>query len=262
MDIKRVSGFVFKQITKSTIRLSRTNQLRANSYFPHDLGLRTSILNIRNTDQKCFAWSILAKIFPPERNNHTTRVLNYTPYESHLNMDGVEYPVKIQDIPKFETQNEGIAINVFALQKSNDINILYPTYMANHRNRRTEIDLLYLEKDGNTHYCLIKDLNSLFSINGNRASVCRDCVIIFTSVEALRNHQEICTKHNYCKVMEENGVNMEGKIFYFTQLYHMEFLLSNLDLDYTEPSENCKNIIKEIEKFCKTVIEFGEKNFN
>ena len=50
-------------------------------------------------------WSILAKLFPPERNNHTTRVSNYTPYESHLNMNGIEYPVKIQDIPTFETQN-------------------------------------------------------------------------------------------------------------------------------------------------------------
>ena len=63
-----------------------------------------------------------------------------------------------------------IAINVFALEKSNDINTLYPTYITNHKNRQIEIDFLYLEKDGNTHYCLIKDLNSsLFSINGNRA---------------------------------------------------------------------------------------------
>ena len=50
-------------------------------------------------------------------------------------MNGIEYPVKIQDIPKFETQNDGIAINVFALEKSNDINTLYPTYITNHRNR-------------------------------------------------------------------------------------------------------------------------------
>ena len=55
---ERGSGFVFKQTIKSTICLSRTNHLRVSSYFPHDLGRRTSMLNIRNNDQKCFTWSV------------------------------------------------------------------------------------------------------------------------------------------------------------------------------------------------------------
>ena len=76
---ERGSGFVFEEITKCNIRLSRTNFLRASSYFPHDLGIRTSILNIQNTDQKCFTWSILAKIYPLKKQNHTTRVSNFTP---------------------------------------------------------------------------------------------------------------------------------------------------------------------------------------
>ena len=122
--------------------MSRTNCLRASSNISHDLGLRTSILNIKNTDQKCFVWSILAKLFPPERNNHTTKVSNYKPYENHLKMKGIEHPVKLQDIPYFETQNLNIAINVFALEKSN---ALFPLYITNHRNRQIEIDLLYLE---------------------------------------------------------------------------------------------------------------------
>ena len=62
------SGFVFGKIIKTNIRLSKTNYLRAKSYFNHDLGSLKSILNIRNKDQKCFTWSILAKLFPPEKN--------------------------------------------------------------------------------------------------------------------------------------------------------------------------------------------------
>ena len=83
-------------------------------------------------------------------------------------MNGIEYPVKIQYIPKFETQNPNIAINVFALEKSNDINTLYPLYKTNHRDRQIEIDLLYLERDDDTHYCLVKDLNSFISNNSSR----------------------------------------------------------------------------------------------
>ena len=122
------SGFVFDKIIKTNIRLSKTNYLRAKSYFNHDLGSLKSILNIRNNDQKCFTWSILAKIFPPEKSNHTTRVSSYSPYGYRLNMNNIEYPVKIKDISKFETQNPAISVNVFALEKSDDIKTLYPLY--------------------------------------------------------------------------------------------------------------------------------------
>ena len=49
---EELSGFVFNKIIKTNIRLSKTNYLRASSYFNHDLGLRKSILNIKNNDQK------------------------------------------------------------------------------------------------------------------------------------------------------------------------------------------------------------------
>ena len=74
--------------------------------------------------------------------------------------------------------NPNIAINVFGLEKSNDIKTLYPLCITNCKNRIFEIDLLYLEKDGNTHYCLTKDFNSLFNNNGNRAYICRNCTIL------------------------------------------------------------------------------------
>ena len=45
---ERGSGFVFNQIIKTNIRLSRTNYLRASSYFPHDLGKRTQYSKSRS----------------------------------------------------------------------------------------------------------------------------------------------------------------------------------------------------------------------
>ena len=62
-------------------------------------------------------------------------------------MNNIEYPVKITDISKFEKLNPQIAINVFALEKSDDPNTLYPLYRTNYNDRTFEIDLLYLEKD-------------------------------------------------------------------------------------------------------------------
>ena len=55
---------------------------------------------------------------------------------------------------------------------------------------------------------------------------------------------------------------MDEKIFCFTQLNDITYLLSDLDLDYNKPSEYYKNKIKVIEKFGKNVLEFGKENFN
>ena len=165
-------------------------------------------------------------------------------------MNGIEYPVKIQDIPKFETQNPQIAINVFALEKSDDLNTLYPLYKTNHRDR--QIDLLYLERDGDTHYCLIKDLNSLFSNNGNHAYACRNCITIFTSVEALTNYQSICLNHNFCKVkMPDNAILKFEKHHFKSRLpiaIYADFEATNLKIQTAQSSNDApynQNISKQ-----------------
>ena len=200
---ERGSGFVFNQITKTNIRLAKTNQLRGSSYFPHDLGRRNSILNIQNKDQKCFLWSVIAKLYPPTSTKHSTRVSNYTPYENSLDMTDIEYPVKINDISKFERQNSNISISVFALSESNNINSIYPIYYnySNYKNREHKIDLLYIEKDHMTHYFLIKNLESLLNNNRNQAFICRNCMSIFSTTTALGNHEEKCIEHKLCKLI-------------------------------------------------------------
>ena len=249
---ERGSGFVFEEIIKTNIRLSRTNLLRASSYFPHDLGRRTCILNIQNNDQKCFTWSILAKIFPPQQSNHTTRVSNYTPYEYQLNMNNIEYPVKIKDISKFETQNPKISINVFALEKSDNPKTLYPLYRTNYNGRDYEIDLLYLEKDGNTHYCLIKDLGSLLGQNRNHAFICKNCLQIFSNQQALTNHQNICLNHNFCKVNLPKETTLSfNKHHYKSRLpiaIYADFEASNIKIQTCQPSNEApynQNISKQ-----------------
>lgn len=198
---ERGSGFTFERIIKTRVRLSRTTALRASSYFPYSFPEKRSILNIRNEDNKCFLWSIIAKLFPPPDTCHNkTRVSNYTPYENRFNMNGITYPVALKDIPRFEKQHPGLAINVFALEKPDDSKTLYPVYISN-ASAEIVVDLLYLEKDGNTHYCLIKDLNSFLSSAKNYAFPCRNCLQVFRIEQALLSHREKCVSHNYCKVV-------------------------------------------------------------
>ena len=94
-------------------------------------------------------------------------------------MKGIEYPVRIKDIPKVEKQNNNLSINVFALEKQTDKQSLYPVYVSNHNEneKKITIDLLFIESNENTHYCLIKDLDSFrYDKNNNKQYTCRICM--------------------------------------------------------------------------------------
>ena len=58
-------------------------------------------MNVKNDDNKCFMWSIIAQLHPAD-HKHADRVSNYTLYEKELNMTNIEYPVKTKQIDKFE----------------------------------------------------------------------------------------------------------------------------------------------------------------
>ena len=59
-----------------------------------------------------FLWNVLRALNP--KDNHPERVdKNLMLKENTLNMEGIEYPVSLKDINKFENQNPTICITVF-----------------------------------------------------------------------------------------------------------------------------------------------------
>lgn len=69
------------------------------------------------------------------------------------------------------------------------------------------IDLLYLEKDGNTPYCLIKNLCTFLSTSKNYAHLCRDCLQKLRTENTLDNHSKQCVNHKYCKIILPEALN-------------------------------------------------------
>ena len=66
--------------------------MRASSYLPlpKELKAKQGCLNIRNNDEKCFLWSILASLHPPQYRNNPDRVSKYQEYERELNMSVIQ----------------------------------------------------------------------------------------------------------------------------------------------------------------------------
>ena len=70
-------------------------------------------------------------------------------------MHGLDYPVSLSKIDKFERQNHNFFVIVFAFEK----NEILPLRITKYTGRDRHVDLLLLTNEQTSHYCLIKDLN-------------------------------------------------------------------------------------------------------
>lgn len=110
------SNWVLDKVLGVTVHTVQYNPIKGSSYLPLPTKLagKKAIVNVQNVDQKCFMWSVLADFYP--MTNNPQRVINYVQHIDKLDFSGIEFPVKIRDIPKFEERNN-ISINVCGYEK-------------------------------------------------------------------------------------------------------------------------------------------------
>ena len=117
-------------------------------------------------------------------------------YRHTLNIKGLDFPMKVKDIPTFERPNnlntqsasgtimpKALCINVFELKG----NVLTPIYITENY-EQPQIDLLLYQN----HYCLITKLHCLINKNSLMKHVCRRCLTAFSSESVLIDHMERC----------------------------------------------------------------------
>ena len=126
-------------------------------------------------------------------------------------MGGTEIPVNLSDINKFENHNSSISVNVFGYEK-----LIYPLRICEHSYKR-EItgNILLISNDTKQHYCWIKDISKLLSLQtskyGHVRYVCFRCLNTFNSENSLASH------HEYCKSYEDIKLNFpkrDGKYLF------------------------------------------------
>jgi len=116
---KRGSGFSLEIVCNFTLVITQYRPLAGSSYIPTPptIAKKLAVVNVQNNDQRCFEWSILSCLYPPQIN--AERVSNYSKYQGTLNFDGIDFAVKVKDIPKFETLNPQISVNVISPDPEN-----------------------------------------------------------------------------------------------------------------------------------------------
>ena len=80
---------------------------------------KKAVINPQNKDEGCFKWVVIAALYQEDIKHHSERISLLEPYENQYNWKGLEFPVSIKKIDKFEKNNPGIAVNVLFSNKKN-----------------------------------------------------------------------------------------------------------------------------------------------
>ncbi len=187
--IQLKSGLVLKNISKITMSVA-VHQPLAGSQFqnlPPFLQNKKCIINVKNTDNRCFGYAILAQLEPNKHHMNNPASYKAQFFAKH-HLDLIQYPVQPADIPAIEG-NLPFAINVFSF--NDDLGrSRFPIYVSPKANTPM-IDLLYWDE----HYALITDFNRfMFDITKDRnpKHFCRRCFGHFWKEGNLLQHQKFC----------------------------------------------------------------------
>ncbi|CAH1099678.1 unnamed protein product [Psylliodes chrysocephalus] len=204
---EKESNWSLQEIMFLDVNINRFNSIAASSYIklPILIIKKNAVLNIENQDNACFAWCINAAIFPAEGDPKNPS--SYPHYDTLLNFDGIDFPVKLKDIRKFENMNN-ISVNVFGLESyykncKNNYEIVGPLHFTSKR-LPTHINLLLITDNEKSHYCLITDLSRLVrsqkTKHTEKIHICDGCLQSFATIEKLKAHEEHDCTHIYTEL--------------------------------------------------------------
>ena len=96
--------FFFDRVLHMDIDFHRLNLPRGSSYVPLPdwLTKKKAIINPKNSDMECFKWAVMAAVKWEEIDRDHQRVSKLKRYEGEFYWSGLEFPVSLRDINKFE----------------------------------------------------------------------------------------------------------------------------------------------------------------
>lgn len=154
---------------------------------------KKAVLNIANfNDNLCFLYCLLAHLFPNKL--HAQRPTVYpNNFHDYFNLTGIKFPMKLNNIAKFEHLNPTFSVNVFGIEKEAIVGPLYHTKSK----KENHVDLLLVTQGENSHYCLIKNMSKLLgssvSKNEHKKFFCTLCLSHFRTKEKKEEHERDCS---------------------------------------------------------------------
>ena len=213
---QKKSGWSLKEIINVNVNF--------NKYAPFSVGLSTfiqlpkfiqdkrAVVNVENSDEYCFLWSVMAALCPADE--HLERTTSYPDFDTILKYDQIQFPISLGDVPKFDKMNE-LRINVYGIEedKKSKKGEIVPLYLSKEKSRCPTIHLLIIEdfdeEDDQSnpvyHFSWIKNLSRLvksqFRKEHRHAWFCDRCLCHFKLEKSFNNHGIDCENVNKCRAI-------------------------------------------------------------
>ncbi|KYM95999.1 hypothetical protein ALC62_13348 [Cyphomyrmex costatus] len=229
---ERESGWALSRILNLIVNVNKFYPMHCGCFvkLPRRIILKRATVNVQSFDNACFAWSIIAALYPA--SNHVSRTSQYPHYLEVLRFEDITFPLTLKQITKFEHLND-ISVNVFVeretvlkkRKKRNTVNVamkrkrstvddtmIVPLRVTKVK-RNIHVNLLYVQDqqhddNGVGHFVLIKDLsrllNSQLSSNASKKYICDRCLHYFKTRDKLSSHDVDCARMNKCTVLLPN----------------------------------------------------------
>ena len=197
--IKNGSGWILDRVEKIFLNTYNYQPIGISSYIstPQAIVKKRAVVNVKNeNNKKCFEYSVLAALYHDEiGKDQSSRPYVYKKYLGKLK--GCKEPMRIDDIPQFETLND-ISIAVYRIK--HDGKTVFPLYMTKRR-KQDPINLLLIEGEEHSHFAWIKNFNGLLRHPGdnNTKVFCPYCCYGFcknyNGKNNLAEHKIYCRPH-------------------------------------------------------------------
>ena len=242
---KEGSPWKLRSITRLELHTVRYNPLRGETSIPlpKELADKKAVINMKIKDNKCFLWCVLGAL-NPSKNNPKRLDKELMGKENTLNMEGIEYPVSLKDLNKFEKQNPSISITVLGYEGKS----VYPLRNSTNMDRDHNIILMLIEEGGVKHYCLVKSISRLLSSQATKGKrkqyFCLRCLNPFRCKDALSKHKEYCDEYEAVKI----ELPKKGTILKFKNYHRIEKVPFIVYADFEcfiKPIQSCSQDDKE-----------------
>ena len=201
------SGFSLDEIVHLYINFHRLALTRGSAYteLPRWMKNKRAVINPQNEDEECFKWAIIAALDHEEIKHNLERISLLRPYENQYDWKGLEFPLSIKKIDKFERNNPAMAVNVLFSNKKSQKKNIYTVRMSGRNVKcKKQVNLLMIVDGKKRHYTAIKNISRLLSeLNGKTQHAyhyCMNCLHGFQVESARDKHCEYYSSNGHVKV--------------------------------------------------------------
>ena len=209
--IREQSGLVIKTIHGARYKVSKYFALIGSGYAPLTkfLATKKAIVNVNNSDQRCFGYAIISALIPSMRHKQNMDS-KYNRYFHQYGLDQLQYPVKVEQVPQIEDQLQ-LNISIFSFFDDEGKG-RYPIYVSQKDYPKT-LDLLYWDN----HYAWIKNFSRFMgdrNKHNGKTFWCKRCLGHFQREQAFQTHKMYCRRIDFSEqiyIMPTEGSKIKFK---------------------------------------------------